>query len=386
MICINLFILLSEYSKSLSQGDTPTASPIKRKTCGKKIILQHVNGSKISEDTPKGKKSEAIIIKTGIPASKNPTMIPLTKDQIDAVLKSLKVPVPLKNDKNGGDDSEGSESEKCEGSEKRPATDSEAEPLPKKFKADFPSPPSDEGEVMPIIENEMTPRALYTRSEFVRPTTIEESSTNDSEMPAVPVSENQEVNYDQVTTECNTQVTSAAVAEMVGKVLQSSQSNVQSIAVQLPNQSPRIIQFPVVSMDSSAMDIQQPQVQIIQGMPVSATGRNGQPINFMVPLTFSPPLTPDSSQQSLFSFPSSTHQQVTTVVTQIHGSGAAGQVKKAITIPKFVTPTERPVTTQFYRSTPGGLVPLTSEEVKMISKDTPPSTAVRKLDLPDISV
>lgn len=319
-------------------------------------------------------------------------MIPLTKDQIDAVLKSLKVPVPLKNEKEV-EDSEGSESEKSVGSQKRPATDSEVEPSPKKFKVDFPSPPSDEGEQRPIIENEMTPRALHTRPEFVEPTVASEeiTSAKDSEMLAVPVSESEVVSNEQICTETNTQVTtSAAVAEMVGKVLQSSQSNVQSIAVQMPNQSPRIIQFPVVSLDSPPVDstqtqVIQPQVQIIQGMPVSATGRNGQPINFMVPLTFSPPLTPDASQQSLFSFPSST-QQVTSVMTQIQGNGTAGQAKKAITIPKFVTPTERPVTTQFYRSTPGGLVPLTSEEVKMISKDTPPSTAVRKLDLPDISV
>lgn len=333
-----------EFTKSLSQGDTPTASPPKRKSTSNKIVLQHKNGNLVCEELGNTRKTETIIIKTGIPACKNPTMIPLTKDQIDAVLKSLKVPIPLKGDKSSCEDSDDSTSNK------RSAIENDSESAPKKFKVEFPSPPSDDdGEHKILSEGNKTPKALHKTPEFSGNSESDKCS-NDIEL-AVPLSETED------TSESNTQLSSS----MVGKVLKSSQSNVQRIAVQLPNHSPTVLQF-------------------LQGMPVSTTGRNGQPFNFMVPLTFSPPLTPDTSP-SLFTFPSSTNQ--TTMVTQIQTSGAA-QMKKAITIPKFVTPTDRPVTTQFYRSTPGGLVPLSASSILQISKET--SSTVRKLDLPDISV
>lgn len=358
-----------EFTKSLSQGDTPTASPLKRKSTAKQIVLQHKNGNLVCEELGKTRKSETIIIKTGIPACKNPTMIPLTKDQIDAVLKSLKVPIPLKGEKSSCEHSD--DSTDLKSSNKRLAIDSDSESAPKKFKVEFPSPPSDDdGEQKILSEGSKTPKALHKTQEFSGNSDSEKCS-NDIEL-AVPLSETED------TSESNTRLSSS----MVGKVLKSSQSNVQRIAVQLPNQSPTILQFPVVSVGSptETTRVTPSHVQILQGMPVSTTGRNGQPFNFMVPLTFSPPLTPDTSQ-SLFTFPSSTNQ--TTMVTQIQTSGAT-QMKKAITIPKFVTPTDRPVTTQFYRSTPGGLVPLSSSSILQISKET--SSTVRKLDLPDISV
>ncbi|XP_063402675.1 transcription factor E2F8-like isoform X1 [Mytilus trossulus] len=359
-----------EFTKSLSQGDTPTASPPKKKGSSKIVVQRNL----ASEEIRKSKKAETIIIKTGIPACKNPTMIPLTKDQIDAVLKSLKVPVPLKGDKNVSEESEESSDEKL--SNKRSSTDSESESAPKKFRVDFPSPPSDDNiEQKTFSDSSKTPKALHTTSEFAG--TVEPEKSSDYEPLAVPFPEME----DSIVT--NTHVDNS-VAQMVGKVLKTSQSNIQRIAVQLPNQSPTILQFPVVSVGSptEATRVMPSQVQILQGMPVSTTGRNGQSFNFMVPLTFSPPLTPDASQ-SLFTFPSS--NQTSTMVTQIQTSVGMAASKKAITIPKFVTPTERPVTTQFYRSTPGGLVPLTSSEIITLSKDGP-STAVRKLDLPDISV
>lgn len=361
-----------EFTKSLSQGDTPTASPLKRTTTSKHIVLQRKNGILVCEELGKPRKSETIIIKTGIPASKNPTMIPLTKDQIDAVLKSLKVPIPVKGDKSSCEDSDDSMDVNSSNKRSTAAAESDSENAPKRIKVDFPSPPSeDDGEQKVLVEGSKTPKSLPFSG-----TSDSEKSSNDSEL-AVPLTE---------PGESNDSVTLSSVAQTVGKVL-NSQSSIQRIAVQLPNQSPTILQFPVVSVGSTADSarVTSSHVQILQGMPVSTTGRNGQPFNFMVPLTFSPPLTPDASQasQSLFSFPTTTNQ-TSTVVTQIQTAADGTQTKKAITIPKFVTPTDRPVTTQFYRSTPGGLVPLTSTNVIQISKGT--SSTVRKLDLPDISV
>jgi hypothetical protein len=91
--------------------------------------------------------------------------LPLTKDQIDAVLKSLKVPIPLKGEKSSCEHSD--DSTDLKSSNKRLAIDSDSESAPKKFKVEFPSPPSDDdGEQKILSEGSKTPKALHKTQEF----------------------------------------------------------------------------------------------------------------------------------------------------------------------------------------------------------------------------
>lgn len=336
--------------------------------------------------------AETIVVKTAHINQKHATMIPLTKDQIDAVLKSLKVPVPInKNLKKPGDFQEIVDSmstnavqerpkalvcsmetvvcslDSANNNHKRPPDCSPETDPTKRIRIEFPTPPSD-GD---------SPRNSFC--EYASP----------------------------------------AIQQPRVKQLSAS-SNLQQLAVQLPNQSPTILQFPVMGLPQSGSDSSgQPppespasslaqQMQIIQGVPLSSSGVQGQPINFMVPITFSPPLTPrsGSSSPTMFSFPTSTTSCCFSTLDQLQSISMAS-TKMSSPIPTttqiLLTPTERPplssshlitptertvgLSSKFFGYTPGGFLSGSPSVSIMptVTKEITSSTA-RKLDLPDIAI
>lgn len=77
-----------------SQSKLPTKGFVRRK-----VLMKNDDISALKSPSAGQQGSEAIIIKAtksvGLKSGKQPTVIPLTKEQIDAVLRSLKVPVPV---------------------------------------------------------------------------------------------------------------------------------------------------------------------------------------------------------------------------------------------------------------------------------------------------
>ncbi|XP_033740698.1 transcription factor E2F8-like isoform X2 [Pecten maximus] len=403
-----------DFPKSLSQDDVHQTLKKQIKPKGKHFILQQKNGQfqivnsdctgpvthklpvqpvtkkvvniavpKESKEVPNKPVPETIVVKTSQINQKQATMIPLTKDQIDAVLKSLKVPVPInRNLKKPG---EFQEIVDCSSSAS-------------------------------VLEK---PKAIVCSTETIMCSLDSANNNNNkrqhSSSPDVDSSKRIRIEYatppsDNDST-CDISSDSTSPVQQ-SQVKQSITNNMQQIAVQLPNQSPTILQFPVgqssdnchiINTPKMSQSNLTPQMQIIQGVPLSASGVQGQPINFMVPITFSPPLTPqsESSSPTMFSFPStpctfSTVEQIqsismassklTSPVPLTNQSLLTPTERPTISASTFITPTERPqvLSSKFFGYTPGGFQSPSVSIVPTMTKDISSSTA-RKLDLPDIA-
>ena len=360
---------------------------------------------------------EQIIIKSS--NNKNQAIVPLTKDQIDAVLKSLKVPVPIKKSEQTMEESPSSTVQTLVVGNaieaKRPSASSDAESSAKKIRLQFPSPPTDDeitipkrsgvlnilridGKEKPSPQRALIPDFLNTQSVNAQVNSTSQRVGSLQEDLAFPFMDSEESN-DSAPVHC-------------GNVMQMQKTpNMQSITVQLPHKQPTILQFPVVQMPTQPRTVQQhvhtpglsQPMQVLQGVPVSATGFTGQPINFIVPVTFSPPLTPHTpSAQAAFSFTNqmASQSQVAqnnanyTTVQYVPSSMSAQNVnispivaRDSQSIPQLVTPTERPLAppSKFFGNTPGGLIPLsTISAVAANMNGKEPYSTARKLDLPDI--
>lgn len=378
---------------TLSQEEPSTV----RKSIGKRIIVKqkgtefqiiHPTKSTVlktdaaSSTTSKPKDPKAMEQTIVIKAKQN-SSLPLTKDQINAVLKSLKVPVPIKKE---GEIKEIQSPVKSENAPeagvfqavKRAIVIQNGEPEVKRFRLEYPSPPTDEDEgKTKKISNDIkgkTPPQRALMPEFT------EAKGSEGE----PLDS------------CDSEQSSRS---------KSSQGQIHKIAVQLPNQPPTILQLPFIQRQP-ATSIS--HMQIIQGVPMSATDGSGQAVNFMVPVTFSPPLTPNSSSSpspTVFTFPGQpTYVNQTTSMHHFIGqppvklspisvpmasTSQNSAVQSSPIIPQqMITPTERPSppATQFFRNTPGGLIPLSTISAAASNFAVKEGLATaRKLDLPDLS-
>ncbi|OWF51979.1 transcription factor E2F7-like isoform X2 [Mizuhopecten yessoensis] len=415
-----------DFPKSLSQEDVHQNSKRQIKPKGKHIILQQTNGEfkivnsdgtgpavthklpvqpvttkmvsiampkESSKDMPNQPVAETIVVKTSQINQKQATLIPLTKDQIDAVLKSLKVPVPInKNLKKPGEFQEIVDSSNSATVLEKPKT------IVCSMETIVCSLDSANNNKRPHSGSPDMDPSKRIRIEYSTPPSDNDSTCDISSESTSPV------------------VQQSQVKQCIG-------SNMQQIAVQLPNQSPTILQFPTghmtqtsenchivhtPKMSQSNMSNLTPQMQIIQGVPLSASGVQGQPINFMVPITFSPPLTPQSGSSSptMFSFPTTHTNQCTFSTVEQLQSMSMASAKLTSPVPvtnhSLLTPTERPIlsasqfitpterlqvpSSKFFGYTPGGFLsgsPSVSIMPSM-TKEISSSTA-RKLDLPDIA-
>lgn len=311
---------------------------------------------------------ETILIKTrpDTASNKTQTVIPLTKDQITAVLKSLKVPVPFTyptvvSDTTGVQRTDNNIAvmdtrEIC--SNKRPHPDQEqSTPVEKRFKSMFPTPPSDGEDVR------------YDESK-VSPTT---GIVNFSSLPPIPG-------------------------------LLSPMQPETSANSHVPSSIHPLIQIPIVTMPSSeTVFMNSPSgiqsVPVIQNVPHGS----GQPISFMVPITYSPPLTPvNSPSPTVLTFPvtqaslpfSSVHVLQPPVVKPITVSAIGNPISTSQSTSLLQTPTNQPISTSpsfFFGNTPSSFLPVGSESLQkssrlafpIIAKDNVISTA-RRLNLPPI--
>jgi len=167
-----------------SEDSTNVTQPLPVKGFMKKLETKSVPKENTSAKQEPAKvaaentKTDTIVVKTSQINKKQATMIPLTKDQIDAVLKSLKVPVPItKNLKKPGvfkevievTDSQKPKSQvvetktvvcsldKCDENAQKRTCPSTEESVSKKFRIDFPSPPSD-GDSPVLIQSAKLPK------------------------------------------------------------------------------------------------------------------------------------------------------------------------------------------------------------------------------------
>lgn len=334
-----------------------------------------------------GKTTETIVIK-----AKQNSSLPLTKDQINAVLKSLKVPVPIKKEAEIKEIQSPVKSENAPEAGvfqavKRAYVIQNGEPEVKRFRLEYPSPPTDEDEArVKKTSTEIkgkTPPQRALMSDFMEAKGGKGISEGESNKGMDLCDSEQSVN---------------------GK--SNQQGQIHRIAVQLPNQPPTILQLPFIQRQP-ATSIS--HMQIIQGVPMSATDSSGQAVNFMVPVTFSPPLTPNSSASpspTVFTFQGQqTYVNQTSSVPHFIGQPpvklspipasmsnashtSAVQSSSPVISQQMITPTERPTppTTKYFRNTPGGLIPLSTISAAASNFAAKEGlTTARRLDLPDLS-
>lgn len=333
-----------------------------------------------------GKTTETIVIK-----AKQNSSLPLTKDQINAVLKSLKVPVPIKKEAEIKEIQSPVKSENAPEAGvfqavKRAYVIQNGEPEVKRFRLEYPSPPTDEDEARvkktSIEIKGKTPPQRALMSDFMEAQGSKGMSEGESNKGMDLCDSEQSVN---------------------GK--SNQQGQIHRIAVQLPNQPPTILQLPFIQRQP-ATSIS--HMQIIQGVPMSATDSSGQAVNFMVPVTFSPPLTPNSSASpspTVFTFQGQqTYVNQTSSVPHFIGqppvklspipasmssaSHTSAVQSSPVISQQMITPTERPTppTTKYFRNTPGGLIPLSTISAAASNFAAKEGlTTARRLDLPDLS-
>lgn len=260
------------------------------------------------------------------------------------------------------------------------------EPEVKRFRLEYPSPPTDEDEArIKKTSTEIkgkTPPQRALMSDFMEAQGGKGMSEGESNKGMDSCDSEQSVN---------------------GK--SNQQGQIHRIAVQLPNQPPTILQLPFIQRQP-ATSIS--HMQIIQGVPMSATDSSGQAVNFMVPVTFSPPLTPNSSASpspTVFTFQGQqTYVNQTSSVPHFIGqppvklspipasmssaSHTSAVQSSPVISQQMITPTERPTppTTKYFRNTPGGLIPLSTISAAASNFAAKEGlTTARRLDLPDLS-
>lgn len=349
----------SQQLDSLSQLESIAPKlPTKGFVRKSKVLMK--NTDQAATLSPQAMNTEAIIIKTGKPIgvkgnNKQPRVIPLTKEQIDAVLRSLKVPVPVSS--STGEQADNSEQGETvvsvetpnaemqvinentpvvtvntpEMSNKRPAAAGDLIPLEKRIKLDFQSPCSDESSPQTVsVENPVSrfrkkvpesgkpspQRALHLTPEFNNPSekimvpsgdasSMSENDLSDDDKKAIGkkieiiISESTGQTQSLLSTKVKSEALSVAHTEIVavskvaagGTSISSALSKSNHTVVTLTNQLPTVLQLPLVNIQGQEQKIGQPMTLPIQVLA------DGQQV-IQLPFTFSPPSTPNSSASS----------------------------------------------------------------------------------------
>lgn len=356
----------SKSPQSVIVNKLPTKGFVRKKsqqkigTEAKVGTVTTLSGSKAKVTTG----TEAIIIKTsGIkPATsiKQPTVIPLTKDQIDAVLRSLKVPIPISKDsppENGSKPVQEYYEEVTEDgitkiqvadmkevNEKTPVVSYDSStnikcsdsdsliPVEKRVRLDFPSPASgDDSSPFSSQENitvmrlkrkidDVKPspqRALHLTPEFNRSPAKKARVDMTPAGDATASSQDWEQGVKVQTIDKSTIQTIQTSLKTVPSITQLTQSpGSRTVAVQLSNQGTTVFHVPIVNIQSS-QQITQPVTAVSH--PVIHTLGTQEP-NIGVPCTFSPPLTPNSMPASprIFSFSNNQQSSPNITLTNVH--------------------------------------------------------------------
>ena len=331
-------------------GENTNKLPTKgfvRKKSQQKII--------ISEPTPAGAatrgnkvSSEAIIIKTSgsrptQTGGKQPTVIPLTKDQIDAVLRSLKVPVPLTktplmpheyfeevteegvtkiqvadmkeaNEKTPVVNSDSSANVKCSDQDNKV-------PAEKRIRLDFPSPVSGDDDSPSSSQEKVTVMRLKRTGDEVKPSpqralhlTPGFNAASPSKRIRIEVTPAGDADKIIINKPVIQSAKSTMRSPLITRVTQSPGS--KTVGVQLSNQPATVFHVPVVNIQST-QQLTQP-VTAVSHQVMHTNGNSGPSI--VVPAgTFSPPLTPNNTPASPRIFFPNTHQPNSSIsLTNVH--------------------------------------------------------------------
>ena len=347
-----------------STNKLPTKGFVRKKS-QQRIGTEHKVGTVTTMSGSKAKVTtgtEAIIIKTATnkttPGSgKQPTVIPLTKEQIDAVLRSLKVPVPVSKDNQQEVISKPVQeyyeevtedgvtkiqlADMKEVNEKTPIVTisesgtnvkhSDADlviPVEKRIKLDFPSPASD-GDMSPFTGQEngtvmrlkrklddikpSPQRALHLTPEFnkespTKKVKIEITPAGDATVLPQDAEHGMKVRTIDKST-IQTLHTSLKTGPSITRLTQSPGS--KTLGVQLSNQPATVFHVPVVNIQGS-QQLTQPVTAVNQQV-IHTPGTPGS--NLIIPGTFSPPLTPNSAPASPRIFSLSNGQQSSSNIT-----------------------------------------------------------------------
>ena len=415
-----------------STNKLPTKGFVRKKSM-QRIVSEPKVGTVTTMSGNKAKVStgtEAIIIKTAtskpLPTNvKQPTVIPLTKDQIDAVLRSLKVPIPVSKDNQGEPVKAVQEyyeevtedgitkiqvADMKELNEKTPIVVTSSEttttvkqsladlviPLEKRVKLEFSSPASDDDRSPFSSQENVTVMRLKRKLDEVKPSpqralhlTPEFNSSPSKKVriditPAgdasfVPHDFDQKVHTIDKST-IQTIHTSLKTVPTITQLTQSPGS--KTLGVQLSNQPATVFHVPVVNIQSS-----QPVSTVNQQVIHTPTTQGS---NVVIPCTFSPPLTPNSAPASprIFSFSNGQQASSNITLTNVHlmqpsvinvqPSGAVTTLIRPIASKPTLSPNQGTqiippqIVAQnsiptILNKTPGGFVPITNS-VSNVSK------------------
>lgn len=339
-----------------SSNKLPTKGFVRKKSQQKIIITEPVGGTvgKGSSGKPKvAPGTEAIIIKTSgskpvTSSGKQPTVIPLTKEQIDAVLRSLKVPIPISKDSPPQNSSKPVQeyyeevtedgitkiqvADMKEVNEKTPIVSNDSAtgvkcseldnqiPAEKRIRLDFPSPLSSDDKSPCSSQENITVMRLKRKSDEVKPSPqralhlTPEFNMSPSKKIRIEVTpagdatvcgqDTQGVKVQTIDkTTIQTVRTSLKPAPSITQLTQSPGS--KTVAVQLSNQPTTVFHVPVLNIQST-QQFSQPVTAVNQQI---IQNNSSQGPNIVVPCSYSPPITPNNTPASpkIFSF-SSTHQ------------------------------------------------------------------------------
>ncbi|KAK3577398.1 hypothetical protein CHS0354_032245 [Potamilus streckersoni] len=359
-------------------------------------ITSSVSASSDSHFITTSAPTETIVVKKIQGNNKQPTMIPLSKEQINAVLKSLKVPVPVST-KLVDTATQASPISITQVStstsptqlspslvtqikqephvmehvipkeinettpvitvndptfKKRLAPISDEIPPEKRVRLDFPSPSSSEDDngqetklkrIMETKEKTSPQQALHLTPEFSTTSKLNnlfvsaEKCSQDIDL----VKQLMEGSGEQATFRIEETSDGIKIFGTPGnevKTVVNFPSASQTIAVQLQNQPQTIIQLPIVNIPNTTVSFA-PNVQLIP----SSHQVKAQHLNqIMVPLTFSPPLTPNETKPNaaIFTYPSSQSNITFTNVPLLQSS------KPALLSPATNTTIIRPIATK----------------------------------------
>ncbi|KAL3881364.1 hypothetical protein ACJMK2_027813 [Sinanodonta woodiana] len=378
----------------------PTKGFVRKKPRIQTITSSTVSASTDSHVFTTSAPTETIIVKKMPGNNKQPTMIPLSKEQINAVLKSLKVPVPV-NTKLVDTATQASPISITQVStstsptqlspslvtqikqephvmehvipkeinettpvitvndptiRKRLGPVSDEIPSEKRVRLDFPSPSSSEDDKSPntsgqetklsahqlkrIMETKEKPspqRALHLNPEFSMTSNLfvsPDKSSQDIDL----VKQLNERPGEQATFRIEETADGIKIFGTPGnevKTVLNYPSTSQTIAVQLQNQPQTIFQLPIVNIPNTTVSFA-PNVQLIQ------SSHQVKAHQIMVPLTFSPPLTPNETKPNtaMFTYPSSQSNITFTNVPLLQSS------KTALLSPLTNTTIIRPIATK----------------------------------------
>ncbi|ESO84849.1 hypothetical protein LOTGIDRAFT_168338 [Lottia gigantea] len=322
---------------------TVSKEPSVADSARKKIFVYNTGQISVCQsplkNTTAAKKQEKVVVRptTGVPQGTSPTIIPLTQQQINAVLKSLNVPVTrqktsatlvdactqsspsfpkIQNEITDVEHRSASpEFNMAVQNETTPSTttdymrglkrglDRQDSSMEKRIKMALPTPPSTEEELTSSSDGSPDAEVSEINQRLTkRRTTIENGRPSPLRALHLAPEFKSAGNFKTIAPpelpEDSDLATPLPEDFDAKKLIPLMKPGVQQLTVKMANHPHQFIQVPVMHIPKTALtDMERQHVvsmsrsSLIQSLPLNSLNAN-QPINFAVPMTFSSPLTP----------------------------------------------------------------------------------------------